>query len=125
MLGAMETGYQRSKIQEESLLYETGKHDGSLPIVGVNIAQTSIDKTVEKPKVARSTEQEKTSQIERLNQFKQLHQQQAQQALKTLKQTAINQQNVFTELMNTVRVCSLGQITEALFQVGGKYRRNM
>ncbi len=125
VLGAMETGYQRSKIQQESLLYEAGKHDGSLPIVGVNLARSTSDQKVEKPKVARSTEQEKTSQIERLKLFKQRHHNQTQGALKKLKQTAMNQQNVFNELMDTVRVCSLGQITEALFEVGGKYRRNM
>ena len=125
VLGAMETGYQRSKIQEESLLYEAGKHDGSLPVVGVNVARAAGAQQVEKPKVARSTEQEKISQIERLKQFKQRHHDQAQAALQKLKQTAMSQQNVFNELMNTVQVCSLGQITEALFEVGGKYRRNM
>ncbi|MCF6252809.1 MAG: methylmalonyl-CoA mutase family protein [Methylococcaceae bacterium] len=125
VLGAMETGYQRSKIQQESLLYEAGKHDGSLPIVGVNLVRSMSDKKVDKPKVARSTEQEKSSQIKRLKLFKQRHHKQTQGALKKLKQAAMSQQNVFNELMDTVRVCSLGQITEALFEVGGKYRRNM
>ena len=107
------------------MLYEAGKHDGSLPIVGVNLARTTNDQKVDPLNVARSTEQEKSSQIERLKLFKQRHHHHAQGALKKLKQTAMSQQNVFNELMNTVRVCSLGQITEALFEVGGKYRRNM
>ncbi|MCK5189616.1 MAG: methylmalonyl-CoA mutase, partial [Methylococcales bacterium] len=116
---------QRSKIQQESLLYEAGKHDGSLPIVGVNLARSTSNQKIVQPKVARSTEQEKSSQIKRLKRFKKRHHKQGQGALKKLKQTAMSQQNVFNELMNTVRVCSLGQITEALFEVGGKYRRNM
>ena len=125
VLGAMETGYQRSKIQEESMLYEAGKHDGSLPIVGVNLARMDTNQKVKQINVARSTEQEKIGQIERLKQFKQQHQEQAPNALEKLKQSAISNHNIFSELMDTVRVCSLGQITGALFEVGGRYRRNM
>ena len=125
VLGAMETGYQRSKIQEESMIYEAGKHDGSLPIVGVNIARMDNGQTVNQLNVARSTEQEKMSQIQRLKKFKQQHHKQSQIALDKLKQAAHSDKNIFSELMDTVRVCSLGQITEALFEVGGKYRRNM
>ena len=125
VLGAMETGYQRSKIQEQSLLYEAAKHDASMPIFGVNIARAKSDQKVDPVQVARSTEQEKSNQIKRLKYFKQRHHQQAQAALEKLKRTVKDQQNVFTELMDTVKVCSLGQITEALFEVGGKYRRNM
>ena len=126
VLGAMETAYQRSKIQEESMRYEAAKHDGSLPIVGVNLSQslkTTLSDQIQD--VARSTEQEKQSQIHRLKQFKQQHQQYAPAALDKLKQAAINNENIFAQLMETVRVCTLGQITEALFEVGGKYRRNM
>jgi isobutyryl-CoA mutase len=125
VLGAMETGYQRNRIQEESLLYEAGKHDGSLPIVGVNLSPKSADKNIQNISVARSTEQEKKSQIERLQKFKQAHKDQAEQALTQLKQVAMVNGNIFAELMETVKVCTLGQITNALFAVGGKYRRNM
>ena len=107
------------------MLYEAGKHDGSLPIVGVNLARMDTDQKVEQINVARSTEQEKIGQIERLKQFKQQHQEQAPNALEKLKQSAISNHNIFSELMDTVRVCSLGQITGALFEVGGRYRRNM
>lgn len=125
VLGAMETGYQRSRIQQESMTYEAGKHDGSLPIVGVNLAQVEERQNEQKVNIAKSTEHEKQSQIERLRRFKQRHRKQAPTALQHLKQAAINNKNLFCELMETVRVCSLQQITEALFEVGGKYRRNM
>jgi isobutyryl-CoA mutase len=126
VLGAMELGYQRAKIQEESLYYETKKHDGSLPIIGVN---TFIDPYAEEAPVAvelaRSTEEEKQSQLARLREFQAQHASAAGAALARLKQAAMANGNLFAELMETVRVASLGQITQALFEVGGQYRRNM
>ncbi len=126
VLGAMERGYQRGKIQDESLYYESRKHDGSYPIVGVNtFMDTSSDEMESGVKLARSTEQEKQSQLKRLEQFKQRNQNAADQALARLKQAATSNENIFSQLMQTVRYCSLGQITQALFEVGGQYRRNM
>jgi methylmalonyl-CoA mutase len=126
VLGAMETGYQRGKIQEESMLYETRKHDGSLPIVGVN---TFLDENAaaakETPNLQRSTKTEKDSQIRRLAAFKKRHAKAAPKALARLKETATGGGNVFAVLMDVVQCCSLGQITEALFEAGGQYRRNM
>jgi methylmalonyl-CoA mutase len=126
VLGAMETGYQRGKIQEESLYYEHKKHDGSYPIVGVNMFRNpDAGATPHKIELARSTEEEKQSQLQRLADFHTRHADEAPGALEKLKQTVIQDGNVFAELMNTVRVCSLGQITNALFEVGGQYRRSM
>jgi methylmalonyl-CoA mutase len=126
VLGAMETGYQRGKIQEESLLYEHKKHDGSLPIVGVNTFRNPhAGAQPASIALARSTEDEKTSQLARLARFHASHAQAAPQALRALQQAAIDNANVFEVLMEAVRVCSLGQITDALFEVGGQYRRNM
>ncbi|HEY2819083.1 MAG TPA: methylmalonyl-CoA mutase family protein, partial [Casimicrobiaceae bacterium] len=126
VLGAMETGYQRGKIQEESLYYEHKKHDGSYPIVGVNMFRNpNADITPHAIELARSTEEEKQSQLKRLADFHAEHADEAPAALARLKQTVIDNDNVFAELMNTVRVCSLGQITQALFEVGGQYRRSM
>jgi methylmalonyl-CoA mutase len=126
VLGAMETGYQRGKIQEESLYYEQRKHDGSYPIVGVN---TFIDPhgggIPEKVELARSTEEEKQSQLKRLADFQRRHAAAAGPMLARLKRTAIDNGNVFAVLMDAVRCCSLGQITQALFEVGGQYRRSM
>lgn len=126
VLGAMETGYQRGKIQEESLLYEHRKHDGSLPIIGVNTFRNpkgvEIPQTLE---LARSTDDEKQSQLTRLADFHTRHANEAPAALAALRQAAIDNENVFAKLMDAVRVCSLGQITNALFEVGGQYRRNM
>jgi len=126
VLGAMETGYQRGKIQEESMLYEHKKHDGSLPIIGVNTFRNpkgaGAPATIE---LARSTDDEKQSQLKRLADFHQRHANEAPAALAALQQAAIDNQNVFEKLMDAVRVCSLGQITTALFEVGGQYRRNM
>ncbi len=124
VLGAMETGYQRGKIQEESLYYETLKHDGRLPIIGVNTFRNP-QPAVTAIRLARSTEEEKQSQIRRLREFQQRHQNEAPAALQRLQQVAMANGNVFAELMNAVRSCSLGQITNALFEVGGQYRRNM
>ncbi|CAN0465338.1 unnamed protein product, partial [Discosporangium mesarthrocarpum] len=125
VLGAMETGYQRGKIQDESMYYEHRKHDGSLPIVGVNTFVSPEPEPDMEIELARSTEQEKQSQISRLNEFKQRHAEQAPEALARLKDAAQRGDNVFAELMNAVRYCSLGQITEAFFEVGGQYRRSM
>ncbi|MDP3668766.1 MAG: methylmalonyl-CoA mutase family protein [Telluria sp.] len=126
VLGAMETGYQRGKIQEESMLYEHQKHDGSLPIIGVNTFRNpKAGDTPQKIELARSTEDEKQSQLTRLAEFQRRHAAQAPQALAALQQAAIDNANVFDKLMEAVRVCSLGQITTALFEVGGQYRRNM
>jgi methylmalonyl-CoA mutase len=126
VLGAMETGYQRGKIQEESLYYEHKKHDGSYPIIGVNTFRNPRGEGVPaKIELARSSEGEKRSQLERLADFHRRHAQEAPAALAKLRQTVIDNGNVFAQLVDTVRVCSLGQITTALFEVGGQYRRSM
>jgi methylmalonyl-CoA mutase len=128
VLGAMETGYQRSKIQEESIYYETLKHTGKLPIIGVNTFRdpdADDDEMAETVELARATEQEKASQLRRLKAFKKQHADKAPAALARLQQTALSGENIFAELMETVKVCSLGEITGALYQVGGRYRRNM
>lgn len=126
VLGAMETGYQRGKIQEESMYYEHKKHDGSYPIVGVNTFRNPHGDAVrDKLELARSSDEEKRSQLKRLADFHDRHAKDAPAALVKLKQVVIDDGNVFAELVNTVRVCSLGQITNALFEVGGQYRRSM
>jgi len=126
VLGAMETGYQRGKIQEESMYYEHQKHDGSYPIIGVNTFRNPhADQAPKKIELARSSDEEKQSQLARLSEFHARHAKQAPAALAKLQQTVIDDGNVFAELMRTVRVCSLGQITRALFEVGGEYRRSM
>ncbi|MFP6811310.1 MAG: fused isobutyryl-CoA mutase/GTPase IcmF [Pseudohongiellaceae bacterium] len=125
VLGAMETGYQRGRIQDESMYYEHGKHDGSLPIVGVNTFLNSEPDEKIDTKLARSTQEEKKSQISRLKAFKSRNAKHSEEALRNLRNAAINNQNVFAELMNTVRYCSLGEITNTFFEVGGQYRRNM
>ena len=125
VLGAMETGYQRGRIQEESLLYERRKHDGSLPIVGVNTFLSDEESPREAIELARSSDVEKRSQIARLADFRDRHRHAATAALDTLKQSALAGDNVFAALMDAAEVCSLGQITEALFEVGGRYRRNL
>jgi len=126
VLGAMETGYQRGKIQEESMLYEHKKHDGSLPIIGVNTFRNPKGDTVQQQlELARSTDDEKQSQLKRLADFHQRNQKAAEIALSALQEAVIRDDNVFAHLMSAVRVCSLGQITDALFEVGGQYRRSM
>ena len=126
VLGAMETGYQRSKIQEESMLYEHKKHDGSLPIIGVNTFRNPKgDTIVQQLELARSTDDEKQSQLQRLADFHAAHSDAAKQSLAALQEAVIRDENVFAQLMAAVRVCSLGQITDALFEVGGQYRRSM
>ncbi|MDP3346620.1 MAG: methylmalonyl-CoA mutase family protein [Hydrogenophaga sp.] len=126
VLGAMETGYQRGKIQDESMHYEMLKHTGEYPIVGVNTFRNPHgDAVMDKLELARSTEEEKQSQLQRLADFHTRHAAQAPAQLKRLQQAVIENKNVFEVLMDAVRCCSLGQITNALFEVGGQYRRNM
>jgi len=126
VLGAMETGYQRGRIQDESMHYEMLKHTGELPIIGVNTFKSPHgDGAPQKIELARSTEDEKQSQLQRLHSFHTLHAGQAPLVLERLRQAALANDNVFAVLMDAVRCCSLGQITRALFEVGGQYRRNM
>ena len=126
VLGAMETGYQRGKIQDESLLYEHRKHDGSLPIVGVNtFVRPDAEVSPHEVELARATESEKESQLERVEAFRAEHREEAQVALARLKRAATSGENVFAVLMDAARVCSLQQVTEAFFEVGGQYRRNV
>jgi isobutyryl-CoA mutase len=127
VLGAMETMYQRGKIQEESLYYETKKHDGSLPIVGVNTFLSSNDNSQEIAGAAliRSTEEEKQAQVNAVRAFQARHAKRSAGALTRLQEVAASGGNVFAELMEAVKVCSLGQISRALYDVGGQYRRNM
>ncbi|MEE2803599.1 MAG: fused isobutyryl-CoA mutase/GTPase IcmF [Pseudomonadota bacterium] len=125
VLGAMETGYQRGRIQDESIYYEHKKHDGSYPIIGVNTFFSGASSPSEEVELMRGTEEEKHSQIQRLDLFHEQHNDASLSALQQLQQTALDGANVFSELMSAVRCCSLGQITEALFEVGGRYRRNM
>ena len=126
VLGAMETGYQRGKIQEESLYYEAKKHDGSYPIIGVNTFRNPHGEPVpEHLELIRSTEEEKQSQLKRLREFQGRNAKHAPAMLKRLQDAVIRNENVCAVLMDAVRVCSLGQITHALFQVGGQYRRSM
>ena len=126
VLGAMETGYQRGKIQEESLHYEMLKHTGELPIIGVNTFRNPHgDAAPAHLELARSTDEEKQSQLHRLADFHRRHAAEAPAMLARLQQAVIDNGNVFAVLMDAVRVCSLGQITAALFEVGGQYRRSM
>ena len=127
VLGAMETGYQRGKIQDESMLYEHRKHEGTLPLIGVNtFVRPGVDdeepQTIE---LMRATEEEKHSQLDRLADFQSRHADDAPEAIRRLQDAATSGENVFAELMSAARVCSLGQLTEAFFEVGGQYRRNM
>jgi len=128
VLGAMETQYQRGKIQDESMHYEMKKHTGELPIIGVNTylnpnppSQDMLDNM----ELARASQEEKETQIQNLKTFQQKHEHKVEEALLNLKNTAIHNGNIFAELMETVKVASLGQITQALYEVGGQYRRNM
>jgi methylmalonyl-CoA mutase len=126
VLGAMETGYQRGRIQDESMLYEHGKHDGSIPIVGVNTFQNPAgNATVEPKEVFRSTDEEKQDQLRRLRDFQAAHASERPAMVERLQHAALEGGNVFGVLMDAVRCCSLGQITDALFEVGGRYRRNV
>ena len=128
VLGAMETQYQRSKIQDESMLYEHKKHSGELPIIGVNtfLNPRADEEGYNVPgELARATEEEKEQQIRNLRTFQERHRDQAPLALKRLQETAVAGGNIFAELMDAVKCASLGQITRALYEVGGEYRRNM
>jgi methylmalonyl-CoA mutase len=125
VLGAMETGYQRGKIQDESMLYEHRKHDGSLPIVGVNTFLNPEGNRDYEIELARSSDDQKQNQIARLREFQASHIDQSSAALERVRQSAISDGNIFTELVEAVQYCSLGEITNALFEVGGQYRRNM
>ncbi|MBU3951135.1 MAG: methylmalonyl-CoA mutase family protein [Proteobacteria bacterium] len=128
VLGAMETGYQRGKIQEESMYYEHLKHSGGFPIIGVNTFQDPDADYAEMAghlELSRATNEQKDAQLDRLASFKSAHETESDQALEALKQTALNGGNMFEQLMEAVKCCSLGTITQALYEVGGKYRRNM
>lgn len=126
VLGAMETMYQRSKIQEESLYYETLKHTGQFPIIGVNTFLSSKGSpTVLPAEVIRATEEEKQEQLKTLENLHNRYPEKAKTALKQIKSAAIQNDNIFEQLMEATKYCSLGEITEALFEVGGQYRRNM
>jgi len=126
VLGAMETMYQRSKIQEESMHYEMLKHTGEFPIIGVNTFLSSKGSpTVIPAEVIRASEEEKQFQITTLSNLHAFHKDKTAQQLTVIQDAAINNQNIFAELMEATKICSLGQITSALFEVGGQYRRNM
>ena len=127
VLGAMETGYQRGRIQDESMLYEQRKHDGTLPVIGVNTFRNPHgDDAITRPvELARATEEEKRSQMERVRDFQQRHAEEARVALAALKDAARSGGNVFAALMDAARLCSLQQVTDAFFEVGGQYRRNI
>ena len=125
VLGAMETGYQRGRIQDESMLYEHRKHDGSLPIVGVNTFVREIADGAAGGRAGAGDGQEKRVQLDRLDDFHARHATEAAAALRRLQDVATGGGNVFDELMRAARVCSLGQLTGAFFEVGGQYRRNV
>jgi len=125
VLGAMETGYQRGRIQDESMLYEHKKHDGSLAIIGVNTFLNPNPAEIGEIELARASEEEKESQVARVRAFQAAHQGESEAALAHLKSVAASGGNTFAALMDAVRVCSLGQITSAFFEVGGQYRRNV
>ncbi|HRH69848.1 MAG TPA: methylmalonyl-CoA mutase family protein, partial [Flavobacteriales bacterium] len=126
VLGAMETMYQRSRIQEESLYYETLKHTGEYPIIGVNTFLSSKGSPTVLPKeVIRATEEEKEAQIGTVENLRAAYSDEAAKAIKDLQQAAIKNENMFEVLMEATKYCSLGQLTAAMFEVGGQYRRNM
>ena len=127
VLGAMETGYQRGRIQDESMLYESRKHDGTLPLVGVNTFLPPEDAEQEAPELelSRGTEEEKHSQLQRVEDFQSRNADAAPEALRRLQDAATSGGNVFAELVSAARVCTLGQLTDAFFEVGGQYRRSM
>jgi len=126
VLGAMETMYQRGKIQEESLYYETLKHSGELPIIGVNTFLSDEGSPTVLPKeVIRSSQREKEDQIHSLQNLHKTNPGKSTAMLKKLQEVAVNNGNIFEQLMETAKCCSLGQITNALYEVGGQYRRNM
>ncbi|QAV25621.1 methylmalonyl-CoA mutase [Neobacillus thermocopriae] len=128
VLGAMEMQYQRGKIQDESMYYEMKKHSGELPIIGVNTylnPNAAVEEEIESLQLARASYEEKQLQLENLRKFHEEHKDEVEAALARLKHVAVSGGNIFAELMETVKVASLGQITKALYEVGGQYRRNM
>jgi len=128
VLGAMESHYQRSKIQEESLHYETKKHDGSLPVIGVNTYLNPEPDSFEQTyatELTRASYEEKLGQVQRVNDFKKKNAESSSKALNNLKTAALSGGNIFESLMEAARVCYLGQMTNALYELGGQYRRNM
>ena len=126
VLGAMETMYQRGKIQEESLYYETLKHNGEYPIIGVNTFLSSKGSpTILPQEVIRATNEEKEYQISMVTELQKGNDDKSAEVLRKLQQLSIHNQNIFEGLMEAVKCCSLGQITYGLFEVGGQYRRNM
>jgi methylmalonyl-CoA mutase len=126
VLGAMETGYQRGRIQDESMLYEHRKHDGTLPIIGVNtFVSPDTAHEVHDLELARSDDDEKRDQLRRVREFRDRHAAERPEALARLRAAALAGDNLFAELLHTVRHCTLGEITETLFEVGGKYRRSV
>ena len=128
VLGAMETQYQRGKIQEESMYYEMLKHSGELPIIGVNTylnPNPPSDADIDNMEIARASKEEKETQILNLQGFWKQNESESEAAIIRLQEVAVNNGNIFAELMETVKVASLGQITKALYEVGGQYRRNM
>ncbi|MCW2786688.1 MAG: putative methylmalonyl-CoA mutase [Marmoricola sp.] len=127
VLGAMETGYQRGRIQDESMLYEQRKHDGTLPIIGVNtfVKRAATESEVVVVELARATEDEKEGQLARVQKFQKTHAEESAVAIQRLKEVARTDENVFAVLMDAARVCTLGQVTQAFFEVGGQYRRNV
>ncbi|MCC6937496.1 MAG: methylmalonyl-CoA mutase, partial [Flavobacteriales bacterium] len=125
-LGAMETMYQRGKIQEESLYYETLKHTGEYPIIGVNtFLSIKCSPTILPKEVIRATEEEKEAQIATVENLRGAYAEEAAKAIKDLQQAAVRNENMFAVLMEACKYCSLGQLTAAMFEVGGQYRRNM
>lgn len=129
VLGAMETQYQRSKIQEESLYYETLKHSGELPVIGVNtfVDPKTLDAAYVPPKIelARASYEEKNQQLDNVKKFQQAHKSEADESLKQLQESVLHGRNIFEALMRAARVCSLDQMSRALYEVGGQYRRNL
>ena len=126
VLGAMETGYQRGRIQDESMEYERRKHDGTLPIIGVNTFRNPDETPIgDGLELARSDDGEKQDQLRRLRSFQAVHANERDAALDRLRQAALAGDNLFAILMDTVRCCTLGEITHTLFDVGGRYRRNV
>ncbi|HLV53202.1 MAG TPA: methylmalonyl-CoA mutase family protein, partial [Cryomorphaceae bacterium] len=126
VLGAMETMYQRGKIQEESIYYETLKHTGELPLIGVNtFLNDKGSPTIIPGEVIRATTEEKEAQIETIENLHKVNREQTEEALKAVQSAALQNQNIFAALMEATKICSLGQITDAMFEVGGQYRRNM
>ena len=128
VLGAMETQYQRGKIQEESMYYEMQKHSGELPIIGVNTylnPNPTSPEAIDSMEIARASKDEKDMQIRNLQLFQEQHAKDYTTAIKRLQDVAVSNGNIFEELMETVKVASLGQITKALYEVGGQFRRNM